>query len=110
MWSLLPAPALRGAYRAQQASLLVSLVGVHGLLRRLEAFSARVSKQNQRALRREYEALLERDLHNALAGLYPRELLFQLPLRSYAAAVPRFVLDLPRAWLRSRGASLHRFG
>ena len=52
-------------------------------------------------IRRRFSALLRRDLENARAGLYPRELLFS-PLRPHLAAVPRLLADAPRVLRRKR--------
>jgi hypothetical protein len=52
-------------------------------------------------LQQRYEALLERDLANVEQGIYPRELLFQLPLLRYLRQLPAAVGDLPRFLWRS---------
>jgi ubiquinone/menaquinone biosynthesis C-methylase UbiE len=48
------------------------------------------------SLRRRTRALYQRDLENVDAGMYPRELLFQIPSRHYARVLPRLMLDTPR--------------
>jgi len=47
-------------------------------------------------LRKRHRALLEADLANVRDGVYPAELLFQLPYRHYARVAPRLAADLPR--------------
>jgi len=51
-------------------------------------------------LQRRYAALLEGDLANVDAGLYPRELLFQIPFGRYAWALPKLLSDLPAVFKR----------
>ena len=94
----------RVAYRAQQWSLRVPLAT---LRRATLAFSphAREAAPDAAALaafERRYQALLERDLANVEAGLYPRALLFQMPLATYAWRLPRLLADIPfvleRVW------------
>jgi ubiquinone/menaquinone biosynthesis C-methylase UbiE len=46
-------------------------------------------------LRRRTAELYDRDLENVRTGMYPRELLFQIPGRRYARMLPRLVLDTP---------------
>ena len=60
-----------------------------------------------RVLRRRFEALLARDLANVEAGLYPRQLLFQIPLAVYARRMPRLAIDLPRVVRRVRRRDAH---
>jgi len=43
-----------------------------------------------------------RDLANVEAGLYPRELLFDVPVKSFLRAFPRLVRDAPRIMRRMR--------
>ena len=53
-------------------------------------------------LRDRLRALFERDLENVKNGMYPRRLLFSVPVRSYAKSLPKLVLDLPRSMRRRR--------
>jgi ubiquinone/menaquinone biosynthesis C-methylase UbiE len=46
--------------------------------------------------------LHRRDLANVEAGLYPRELLFDVPVRRYLRELPRLVTDVPRILRRKR--------
>jgi ubiquinone/menaquinone biosynthesis C-methylase UbiE len=52
-------------------------------------------------LRRKHE-LHARDLANVEAGLYPRELLFDIPVRRYMRALPRLLRDTPNVVRRKR--------
>jgi ubiquinone/menaquinone biosynthesis C-methylase UbiE len=61
-----------------------------------------VSAAELRALLARRAALHARDLANVDAGLYPRELLFDVPLARYARELPRLVRDLPRVLRRRR--------
>ena len=99
---LLPEAALRGAYQARQASIRYPLLFAHSLVRKLLDRDLAAGKIAIAALQREYLALLDRDLENARAGVYPRELLFEFPLLEYAWALPRLIAELPRMALRVR--------
>lgn len=95
-------PLRHGAYRAQQASLRYPILAAHTALRGITGGGEAAGPEDVRALQREYERLLERDLRNVDEGLYPASLLFQMPLRGYATRLPRWLLDLPRVVLRAR--------
>jgi ubiquinone/menaquinone biosynthesis C-methylase UbiE len=91
----------RTAYVAQHVSLVLPLVAFHRLVellvdRGIDAPDA----TGRRSIRRRYEELLETDLHNVEAGVYPRELLFQMPLGSYARTAPWLVPEIVRMTLR----------
>ena len=94
--------ALGRAYRAQQAAIRVPLLASAALLRRLARSRREPPRNALAALRREYDALLERDLRNAEAGLYPKSLLFQIPWSEYARSLPQFLADLPRVMARAQ--------
>jgi ubiquinone/menaquinone biosynthesis C-methylase UbiE len=102
MLSTLARPARRAAYHAQQASFRYSLLAAHGVLRTLSSTPGEPAPEAVHELREQYAALLERDVRNAEQGLYPPSLLFQMPLVGYARALPRFLLDIPRSYLRFR--------
>src|SRR4029079_18388025 len=55
-----------------------------------------------RELAARFEALMARDLANVEAGLYPRRLLFQMPVATYARLLPALLGDLPRVAERAR--------
>jgi ubiquinone/menaquinone biosynthesis C-methylase UbiE len=103
---LVPNALLRGAtrraYQAQQLAIRLPVLASHMLLRAVADRAAEPPEQAITALRREYEALQERDLANVEQGHYPASLLFQIPLGQYARRVPDFLLDLPRVLRRSR--------
>ncbi|MEZ4402387.1 MAG: methyltransferase domain-containing protein [Kofleriaceae bacterium] len=92
----------RFAYRAQQLGYLVGATVLQE--------SARVLTRTPRPdlgavlplLRARTEALFARDLANVEAGLYPRELLFQLPTATYARRLPRLLRDAPKVISRKR--------
>ena len=92
----------RRAYQAQQAAIRLPLVATQLLLRAVANRGLTAPSEAVEALRREYEALQERDLANVERGDYPASLLFQIPLSQYARRVPDFLLDLPRVVARSR--------
>ena len=56
-------------------------------------------------LRTRLEALHARDLANVDAGLYPRELLFDLPLGQFARALPRLLGDMRASMRRKRAGN-----
>jgi ubiquinone/menaquinone biosynthesis C-methylase UbiE len=92
----------RAAYRAQQTSLLLSCVVGHQLLRKLTGWGEEADPAILGEIRHRYEALLRREEQNVEAGLYPRELLFQMPLGEYARQLPGLVRDIPRALRRAK--------
>ncbi len=104
MSSPLPVPdsALRAAYRLQQAALRAPVLGAHHVLRALTNNRMEASLGELGAIRRQYDRLIEKDLANVRDGLYPKELLFDLPLKSYARTFPRFVREIPATIRRAR--------
>jgi ubiquinone/menaquinone biosynthesis C-methylase UbiE len=96
----------RAAYQAQQWSLRVPLAALRALTLALSPHAREVGPdaESRRAFERRYQALLERDLANVEAGLYPRALLFQMPIATYAWRLPRLLADVPsvleRVWRR----------
>jgi ubiquinone/menaquinone biosynthesis C-methylase UbiE len=78
------------------------MIAAHRALRALTRNEVRPESAPMRAMARRYQDLLERDLDNVDRGYYPRELLFQIPLRRYARRIPRLLRDIPRAVSRSR--------
>jgi ubiquinone/menaquinone biosynthesis C-methylase UbiE len=84
-------------YQAQQRGLALALVPLtNAYARVLRPHLPGPSAEAERELWRRFDALLSRDFANAEAGLYPRALLFQLPVRAYLAEAPRLLLDGPR--------------
>ncbi len=94
----------RLAYHAQQWSLRVPLATLRAatLAFSPHAREAGPDREARTAFEQRYQDLLERDLANVEAGLYPRALLFQLPLASYAWRLPQLLADIPsilqRVW------------
>src|SRR5262245_47903020 len=92
------------AYRAQQFSLLVPSAIVQRVVRM--AAGVRMDQpglDQMLRLRRRYEDLLREDLQNARDGLYPRKLLFSMPVSTYAWQLPQLFADFPRSiWRRRR--------
>jgi ubiquinone/menaquinone biosynthesis C-methylase UbiE len=92
----------RVRYLAQHGGLALSF-GVTGRL-----WSLLLSPRQQRPtpeaislLQRRYRDLLERDLENVAAGLYPRQLLYQYPMREYVRVLPHALADVPAFLWRS---------
>jgi ubiquinone/menaquinone biosynthesis C-methylase UbiE len=91
-------PTTRARYYAQRAAWLVqglALSRLFGLIEGREQVDTRIVQR----VRAGYRDLLERDLENAAAGLYPTELLTDMPSRR---RLPRFLADLPRSRARRR--------
>lgn len=96
----------RLAYHAQQWSLRVPLTTLRLLTLALSPHAAEHGPDAaaRAAFERRYQELLDRDLANVEAGLYPRSLLFQMPIATYACRFPRLLADIPfilqRVWRR----------
>ena len=97
----------RVAYRTQHLSFLLNATLIQETARVLtRGPKARpMAPSVWRALRRRHEDLHARDLANVEAGLYPRELLFQIPVADYVRAFPSLLLDAPRVVRRMRRGS-----
>src|SRR6185437_11114594 len=93
----------RVAYKTQHWSFLVNATLLQETARVLtRAPRPQMAPSVWKALRRRHEDLHARDLANVEAGLYPRELLFQIPIADYVRAFPSLVLDAPRVVRRMR--------
>jgi ubiquinone/menaquinone biosynthesis C-methylase UbiE len=93
----------RAAYHVQHQGLALSLGLLLRVYNRLLGPSVGApSLEALRAVQRRFLALLAEDLANVEAGLYPRELLFQLPVAQYLKTAPLAVIDAPRMVLRKR--------
>ena len=93
----------RAAYRTQHISILVNSILLEHLARRFARRPApRVPKPVAQLVRGRLADLLDRDLANVEQGLYPRELLFQLPIATYMRNLPSMMRDLPRTVRRIR--------
>jgi ubiquinone/menaquinone biosynthesis C-methylase UbiE len=93
----------RVAYRAQQWSFLVNATLLQETARLLTGTPRPpIPRETVGILRRRAAELFARDLQNVEEGLYPRELLFQIPVSEYARAFPHLLLDTPRIVRRMR--------
>jgi ubiquinone/menaquinone biosynthesis C-methylase UbiE len=97
----LPIPIQRAAYRAQQTTFLFNCLAAHQVLRTVSRTRMRPDKRAVAEVRERYAELIQRDLDNVEQGLYPRELLFQVPVSKYARQVPQLVREFPRAIQRA---------
>lgn len=93
----------RLAYRSQHLSLLLQATVMQEAARVL----ARKPRPHLdpsliRVLMRRRKELHARDLANVDAGLYPREMLFDIPYRQYARALPRLMRDSPAVMRRMK--------
>jgi ubiquinone/menaquinone biosynthesis C-methylase UbiE len=101
-------PLDRLAYRSQHWSFLIQATLVQAVAR----FAARMPRPKLttgelRGLLRRREALHARDLANVEAGLYPRQLLFDIPVRRYVRALPKLLRDGPGVVRRRRAGAFH---
>ncbi len=102
MTSLL-GPLDRFAYHSQHLSFLIQASLVQGAARFVSRLPRpKLSQAEVRAVLRRRHELHARDLANVEAGLYPRELLFDIPVRRYVRALPRLLRDTPRVVRRRR--------
>ena len=93
----------RIAYRSQHLSFLINATFLQEAARIMTRTPRpKVDAAQLRSLLRRRDALHDRDLANVEAGLYPRELLFDFPLRQYIRALPRLVRDTPNVVRRMR--------
>jgi ubiquinone/menaquinone biosynthesis C-methylase UbiE len=87
-------------YVALHEAVRLPLVGAHRLAWLVTRWTALLetparNRPLERAVRRRYWDLLASDFENARRGVYPSELLFDVPFAAYAGNVPRFLLDAP---------------
>jgi ubiquinone/menaquinone biosynthesis C-methylase UbiE len=93
----------RLAYRSQHLSFLINATVMQEAARLVTRTPRpEVAPDELRALLRRRKELHARDLANVEENLYPRELLFDIPLRQYARAFPRLVRDTPRVVRRMK--------
>ncbi len=93
----------RLAYRGQHLSFAVNATVMQEAARIMTRTPRpNVSPDELRAVLRRRTALHARDLANVEAGLYPRELLFDIPIRQFLRSLPRLVADTPRVVKRMR--------
>jgi ubiquinone/menaquinone biosynthesis C-methylase UbiE len=102
----IPDRAFDLAYKAQHAALRAPMTGLQRFRswRRgaTGSIGSRARQTEVEALQSRYAELLDRDLENVRAGLYPRELLFSLPLRRYARSLPQLVREVRAVQRRAR--------
>ncbi len=104
----MPAVSLltRAAYRAQHLSFLVQATMLQETARVLARQPRpRIAPGTLKFLQRRVDGLFARDVANVADGMYPRELLFQLPAREYARALPRLLRDGPAVVRRRRAGA-----
>jgi len=93
----------RVAYRAQHWSFLLNATVLQETARILTRTPrVDIPRSTVTLLRRRTAELWQRDLENVEQGMYPRDLLFQIPVSEYARAFPRLFLDTPRIVRRMR--------
>jgi ubiquinone/menaquinone biosynthesis C-methylase UbiE len=93
----------RLAYRGQHLSFAINATMMQEAARFVTRTPRpKVAREELRALLRRRDALHARDLANVDAGLYPRELLFDIPVRQFLRSFPRLVADTPRVVKRMR--------
>jgi ubiquinone/menaquinone biosynthesis C-methylase UbiE len=93
----------RLVYRSQHLSFLINATVMQETARLVSRTPRPVIPRGEiRVLLRRRRELHARDLANVEAGLYPRELLFDIPTRRYLRALPRLVRDTPAVIRRMR--------
>jgi len=96
----------RLAYRSQHLSFLLHATLVQEAARLVSRLPRpRVSQTELRALLRRKAALHARDLANVEAGLYPRELLFDIPVGRYMRLLPQLLRDTPNVIRRKKAGA-----
>ena len=97
------------AYQVQQTALRWSMAAAHAGLRLFVGRKRIPAAADLLALRRRLDALHARDLENVDRGDYPRELLFQLPVRDYLAHVPKLGAEVLRMVRRAQHGKVRDF-
>jgi ubiquinone/menaquinone biosynthesis C-methylase UbiE len=93
----------RLAYHSQHISWLVNATVMEEATRLVTRQKRpTISADTLKLLQRRRNELHRRDLENVDAGLYPRELLFDFPVRRYLRELPRLIADAPRVVRRMR--------
>jgi len=96
-------PLDRLAYRTQHFAMLLNATVMQEAARIVTRTPRpHVSKDEIKVLMRRHAELHVRDLANVEAGLYPRELLFDIPVRRYLRSLPRLMRDTPSVVRRMR--------
>lgn len=93
----------RLAYHSQHLSFLINATVMQEAARLVSRQPRPVIDQAVlRCLQQRRTELHRRDLNNVEAGRYPRELLFDFPVRRYLRELPRLLRDAPRVLRRMR--------
>jgi ubiquinone/menaquinone biosynthesis C-methylase UbiE len=93
----------RLAYHSQHLSFLINATVMEEAARLVTRNKrGHLDHAVMRALQRRRGDLHRRDLENVEAGLYPRDLLFDIPVRRYLRELPRLIADAPRVVRRMR--------
>lgn len=93
------------AYSAQQLGMLVPASLAQSVVRMIGGVKTqRANPIAQRALHRRLRRLFETDLANVEQKMYPRKLLFSVPVTTYALTFPQLVAEFPRSIWRRRNA------
>jgi ubiquinone/menaquinone biosynthesis C-methylase UbiE len=96
-------PLDRFAYRSQHLSFLIQATLVQEAARLVTRLPRpKLSADELRVLMHRQQALHACDLANVDAGLYPRELLFDIPVRRYLRELPQLLRDTPGVVRRKR--------
>jgi ubiquinone/menaquinone biosynthesis C-methylase UbiE len=96
-----PRAALAWArYLALHEAVRIPLIALHRLTFAQVGERPARNKSLELSVRRRYRELLRRDFENAASGVYPLELLFDLPLSTYIGRLPRLVVDMPAVLAR----------
>ena len=96
-------PLDRFAYRSQHVSFLLQATLVQEATRLMARLPRpKLSGAEARAVLRRRDELHARDLANVEAGLYPRALLFDIPVGRYMRALPQLLRDTPGIVRRRR--------
>lgn len=93
----------RLAYHSQHLSFLINMTVVEEAARLVtRSKRARIDSTVLQSLQRRRAELHRRDLANVEAGLYPRELLFDFPVRRYMRELPKLLRDAPAVMRRMK--------
>jgi ubiquinone/menaquinone biosynthesis C-methylase UbiE len=96
----------RLAYRSQHLSFLINATVMQEAARIVaRAPRPRIAAEQLRRILRRRDELHARDLANVETGMYPRELLFDFPVRQFLRSFPKLVADTPRVVRRMRAGN-----
>jgi ubiquinone/menaquinone biosynthesis C-methylase UbiE len=95
-------------YRSQHISMLVQATLVQEAARLVSRLPPpKLSRAELVSVLRRRRELHARDLANVEAGLYPRELLFDIPIARYVRMLPQLLRDTPNVVRRRRAGDYH---